>query len=76
MGSGQSISSIWISVSSGASNTGGSLEKSAARRDEVAKKFGLPEGMSAGALLEALRALASYEEYLAAVGREENTTED
>lgn len=54
--------------------TGG--ENSAARRDEVAKKFGLPEGMSAGALLEALRALASYEEYLAAVGREENTTED
>ncbi len=54
--------------------TGG--ENSAAKRDEVAKKFGLPEGMSAGALLEALRALASYEEYLAAVGREENTTED
>ena len=54
--------------------TGG--ENSAARRDEVAKKFGLPEGMSAGALLEALRAVASYEEYLAAVGREENTTED
>jgi len=54
--------------------TGG--ENSATKRDEVAKKFGLPEGMSAGALLEALRALASYEEYLAAVGREENTTED
>ena len=54
--------------------TGG--ENSAAKRDEVAKKFGLPEGMSAGALLEALRAVASYEEYLAAVGREENTTED
>lgn len=54
--------------------TGG--ENSALKRDEVAKKFGLPEGMSAGALLEALRAVASYEEYLAAVGREENTTED
>ena len=54
--------------------TGG--ENSATKRDEVAKKFGLPEGMSAGALLEALRALASYEEYLAAIGREENTTED
>lgn len=54
--------------------TGG--ENSALKRDEVAKKFGLPEGMSAGALLEALRALASYEEYLAAVGREESTTED
>lgn len=54
--------------------TGG--ENSAAKRDDVAKKFGLPEGMSAGALLEALRAVASYEEYLAAVGREENTTED
>lgn len=54
--------------------TGG--ENSALKRDEVAKKFGLPEGMSAGALLEALRAVASYEEYLAAVGREESTTED
>lgn len=54
--------------------TGG--ENSALKRDEVAKKFGLPEGMSAGALLEALRAVASYEEYLAAVGREESTKED
>ena len=49
--------------------TGG--ENSALKRDEVAKKFGLPEGMSAGALLEALRVVASYEEYLEAVGREE-----
>ena len=54
--------------------TGG--ENSAAKRDEVAKKFGLPEGMSAGALLEALRVITSYEEYLAAVGREEKTQEE
>ena len=54
--------------------TGG--ENSALKRDEVAKKFGLPEGMSAGALLEALRVVASYEEYLEAVGREEKTQEE
>lgn len=54
--------------------TGG--ENSALKRDEVAKKFGLPEGMSAGALLEALRVVASYEEYLKAVGREEKTQEE
>ena len=54
--------------------TGG--ENSALKRDEVAKKFGLPEGMSAGALLEALRVIASYEEYLEAVGREEKTQEE
>lgn len=54
--------------------TGG--ENSALKRDEVAKKFGLPKGMSAGALLEALRVVASYEEYLEAVGREEKTQEE
>ena len=54
--------------------TGG--ENSALKRDEIAKKFGLPEGMSAGALLEALRVIASYEEYLAAVSREEKTQEE
>lgn len=54
--------------------TGG--ENSALKRDEVAKKFGLPEGMSAGALLEALRVVASYEEYLEAVGREEKIQEE
>lgn len=54
--------------------TGG--ENSALKRDEVAKKFGLPEGMSAGALLEALRVVACYEEYLEAVGREEKIQEE
>ena len=41
------------------------------RRDELAAKVGLPSGMSANALLEALRLLLSYEEYLALVGRGE-----
>ena len=47
--------------------TGGA--NSAAKRDELATKVGLPAGMSANALLEALRLLVSYEEYLALVGR-------
>ena len=47
--------------------TGG--ENSAQKRDELAEKFGLPPSMSAKALLEALRVVATYEEYLAAVGR-------
>lgn len=51
--------------------TGG--KDSSARRDELAKKFDLPSGMSAKALLEALKVVASYEEYLAAVGREEKS---
>lgn len=53
--------------------TGG--ENSAARRNELAKKVGLPEGMSANALLEALRLLVSYEEYLELVGRGGEETE-
>lgn len=44
-------------------------EGSAARRDELAKRFDLPPGMSANALLAALRLVCTYEEYLAAVGR-------
>jgi hypothetical protein len=32
-------------------------------------KVGLPTGMSANALLEALKLLVSYDEYLALVGR-------
>ena len=44
-------------------------EGSAARRDALAKHFGLPDGMTANALLSALRLLCSYEEYCAAVGR-------
>ena len=42
-------------------------EGSAARRDVLAKKLGLPEGMSANALLAALRILLSYEEYCSLV---------
>ncbi len=40
------------------------------KRDELAARVGLPAGMSANALLEALKLLLSYEEYLALVGRE------
>ena len=46
--------------------TGGA--NSAAKRDELAARVGLPAGMSANALLEALRLILSYEEYLALVG--------
>ena len=41
------------------------------RRDELAAKVGLPSGMNANALLEALRLLLNYEEYLTLVGRGE-----
>ena len=47
--------------------TGGA--DSTRKRDELAAKVGLPKGMSANALLEALRLLITYEEYLALVGR-------
>ena len=47
--------------------TGGA--NSAAKRDELAARVGLPTGMSANALLEALKLLVSYEEYLALVKR-------
>jgi len=47
--------------------TGG--ENSALKRDELAGKVGLPAGMNANALLEALKLLVSYDEYLALVGR-------
>lgn len=50
--------------------TGG--ENSTQKRDELAEKFGLPPSMSAKALLEALRVVATYEEYLAAVGRKKD----
>ena len=46
-------------------------EGSAAKRDALAKTFGLPDGMTANALLAALRLLCTYEEYCRAVGREE-----
>ena len=38
-------------------------------RDELAKKLSLPSGMTANALLAALKILISYDEYLALVGR-------
>jgi hypothetical protein len=47
--------------------TGGA--NSTQKRDELAARVGLPTGMSANALLEALKLLVSYEEYLALVGR-------
>ncbi len=48
--------------------TGGA--NSTQKRDELAAKVGLPAGMSANALLEALRLLVTYEEYLTLVGRD------
>ena len=39
-------------------------ENSAVRRDELAAKLNLPSGMTANALLAAVRLLCSYEEYL------------
>lgn len=47
--------------------TGG--ENSTQKRDEIAKKFNLPSGMTANALLEALKVTATYDEYLKAVNR-------
>ena len=47
--------------------TGG--EGSAARRDTLAQKIGLPSGMTPNAFLSALRVLCTYEEYLNLVGR-------
>ena len=49
--------------------TGG--EGSAARRDALAARLGLPPGMTPNAFLAALRVLCSYEEYCALVGREQ-----
>ena len=47
--------------------TGGA--NSTQKRDELAARVGLPTGMSANTLLEALKLLVTYEEYLALVGR-------
>ena len=44
---------------------------SAHRRDEIAAKLSLPSGMTANALLAAMKILVSYEEYLSLVGREQ-----
>ena len=44
-------------------------ESSSARRDELAARLSLPSGMTANALLAALKLLVTYEEYLVLVGR-------
>ncbi len=44
---------------------------SAAKRDELALSLGLPRGMSANALLAALRILLTYDEYLIIVKRKD-----
>ena len=44
-------------------------ENSTQNRDALAKKFNLPTGMTANALLEALKVTATYDEYLKAVNR-------
>lgn len=44
-------------------------ENSSEKRDALAKKFGLPTKMTPNALLEALKVVATYEEYLSAVDR-------
>ena len=48
--------------------TGGA--NSTEKRDALANRVGLPAGMSANALLEALKLLITYDEYLELVGRE------
>lgn len=54
--------------------TGGA--DSTKRRDQLAAKVGLPAGMNANALLEALRLILTYEEYLELVGRSKNAPID
>ena len=43
--------------------------ESATRRDALAAKLSLPSGMTANALLAALKLLVSYDEYKSLVGR-------
>ena len=45
---------------------------SSERRDALAVKLGLPKGMTANALLAAVKMICSYEEYLEAVGRDKD----
>ena len=45
---------------------------SSLRRDKLAEKLSLPSGMTANALLAALKILISYDEYLALVGRKKD----
>ena len=46
------------------------------KRDALAKSLSLPDGMSANALLAALKILVSYEEYCRLVGRSETEEKD
>lgn len=46
-------------------------ENSSDKRDELAEKFALPSGMTPNALLEALKIVATYDEYLKAVDRKD-----
>lgn len=46
-------------------------ENSSDKRDELAEKFDLPSGMTPNALLEALKIVATYDEYLKAVDRKD-----
>ena len=48
-------------------------ENSAARRDEIAARFSLPPGMTANALLAALKIVCEYDVYLTAAGSKEET---
>lgn len=45
---------------------------SSERRDALAVKLGLPKGMTANALLAAVKMICTYEEYLKAVGRDKD----
>ena len=47
-------------------------ENCSAKRDSLAESVGLPSGMTADALLAALKILFSYDEYLTLVGRSES----
>ena len=47
-------------------------ENATVRRDQLAQQLGLPRGMTANALLAAVRLLCTYEEYLQLVGREKS----
>ncbi len=44
-------------------------EDSAARRDAISKRLGLPRGMTSNALLATLKIILTYDEYLELVGR-------
>lgn len=46
-------------------------KNSSQKRDELAKKFALPPSMTPNALLEALKVVVTYDEYLKAVGRKD-----